>query len=129
MVLSALSKVRVQFRAADPRNAAVREFLFRITTPKAIASNPKCEVIPKVRIDRQPPVVELTFLNGQVEVLDCSKLRVTDILERINAVNQKITIQTLLKNAGEEKLYLETRAGPEQMKNSGPSICSNAEGE
>eukprot|EP00976_Prorocentrum_cordatum_P088160 1187199-Prorocentrum_minimum.AAC.3 len=47
-----------------------REFLARCQSPAAVAANSKCEVLPKVRIDNQPPVVELTFCE-----LPCPPLR------------------------------------------------------
>ena len=59
--LAQIKSIHVEFNASDGRSRAVREFLARCTTPKAIGSNPKCEITHKLRIDEQPPVVALEY--------------------------------------------------------------------
>lgn len=59
--LSQIKSIHVQFNTTDVRSRAVREFLARCTTPKALESNPKCEITHKLRIDAQPPVVALEY--------------------------------------------------------------------
>mmetsp|Transcript_19278 Transcript_19278/g.42180 ORF Transcript_19278/g.42180 Transcript_19278/m.42180 type:complete len:111 (-) Transcript_19278:186-518(-) len=109
MVLRALSKVRIQFNAFDKRSASVREFLARCQSPLAVAENPKCEVLPKVRVDDQPPVVELTFLNGEVEVVNCSKLKVNDIVSIISKKNLQFESDDMMKEAGVKPPFLDMR--------------------
>jgi hypothetical protein len=59
--LAQIKSIHVQFNNIDPRSRCVREFLARCTAPKALESNPKCEVSSKGRIDGQPPVVLLEY--------------------------------------------------------------------
>ena len=59
--LAQIKSIHVQFNHIDPRSRCVREFLARCTAPKALESNPKCEISSKGRIDEQPPVVVLEY--------------------------------------------------------------------
>lgn len=49
MVLKHLSKVVVQFSPFSGNSRSAREFLARVTAPKAQASNPDCTVDGRVR--------------------------------------------------------------------------------
>mmetsp|Transcript_32993 Transcript_32993/g.45778 ORF Transcript_32993/g.45778 Transcript_32993/m.45778 type:complete len:116 (-) Transcript_32993:347-694(-) len=99
-LLRSLSKVRIQFNPQDGRVAAVREFLQRCHTPKAVQSNPKCDVETTLRIDRQPPVVEFTFLNGEKLLLNCAALKVEDIVTQVTKMSDKIDREEMLKEYG-----------------------------
>mmetsp|Transcript_6260 Transcript_6260/g.10851 ORF Transcript_6260/g.10851 Transcript_6260/m.10851 type:complete len:114 (+) Transcript_6260:121-462(+) len=110
MVLRLLTKVRIQFNAMDKRSSSVREFLARCQAPKAHAENPKCEVIPKVRIDNQPPVVELTFMNGEVSVLNCAQLKIDDILSIITKKSLQFESANMMKESGAEYPFLDMRS-------------------
>ncbi len=59
--LAQIKSIHVQFNATDARARAVREFLARVTTPKALESNPACDISHRTRIDAQPPVVALEY--------------------------------------------------------------------
>jgi len=59
--LAQIKSIHVQFNSIDPASRCVREFLARCTAPKALESNPKCEVSSRGRIDGQPPIVILEY--------------------------------------------------------------------
>ena len=59
--LAQIKSIHVQFNNIDPASRCVREFLARCTAPKALDSNPKCEVSSRGRIDGQPPIVVLEY--------------------------------------------------------------------
>lgn len=59
--LAQVKSIHAQFNHIDPRSRCVREFLARCTAPKALESNPKCEISSRGRIDAQPPVVLLEY--------------------------------------------------------------------
>jgi len=100
MPLRHLKRVRVQFNPFDSRVAAAREFLSRVTAPKAYKSNPECKVEPRVRNDDAPPVVFVEFTNGATDQFNVHRMTVNDILERISSVSKQIETKASLKEAG-----------------------------
>jgi large subunit ribosomal protein L53 len=100
MPLRHLKRVRVQFNPFDPRCTAAREFISRITTPKAFASNPDCSVEPRVRNDDAPPVVAVEFSNGKVDQFNVHRMNVEEIVGRIRSVSEQMAVRTSLKEAG-----------------------------
>jgi hypothetical protein len=66
MRLQQLSQIMVQFNPLDPKCTSAREFLRRCVAPAARKSNPECELFYRMRTDRQPPVVHVTYSNGSL---------------------------------------------------------------
>ena len=100
MLLKNLKKVHVQFNPMDARATAAREFLNRIYSPKAKASNPECDVSHKIRTDDAPPVVAIEFESGRKEQFNIHRLKVEGIVKKIKYIADDIETKTLLKAAG-----------------------------
>lgn len=100
MPLRHLKRVRVQFNPLDPRCTAAREFLSRVTSSTASASNPECSVEPRVRSDDAPPVVAVEFANGAVDQFNVHRMTVEDISKRISSVSEQMAVKSSLQDAG-----------------------------
>ena len=100
MPLRHLKRVRVQFNPLDPRCTAAREFLSRLTSPKAIASNPECSIEPRVRDDDALPVVAVEFASGQKDQFNVHRMTVDDIARRIKNVSDQLAVEQALGDAG-----------------------------
>ena len=100
MPLRHLKRVRVQFNPFDSRTTAAREFLARITTSKATASNPECTVEPRVRNDDAPPVIFVEFANGVKDQFNVHRMTVNQINERIDTVSKQMETKQSLVDAG-----------------------------
>jgi large subunit ribosomal protein L53 len=100
MPLRHLKRVRVQFNPLDPRCTAAREFLSRLTSAKAIASNPECSIEPRVRNDDAPPVVGVEFASGQKDQFNVHRMTVNDIERRIKNVSDQLAVEQALGDAG-----------------------------
>mmetsp|Transcript_37697 Transcript_37697/g.45470 ORF Transcript_37697/g.45470 Transcript_37697/m.45470 type:complete len:147 (-) Transcript_37697:115-555(-) len=103
--ISHLTKIRIQWNPFDNGRGVtcVRQFLQSCGTRKAQAANPKCQVLPKTRTDNQPPVIELTFNNGKVDVLDCTGLKVDDVFEHMKVRIQEEEVKELFEDLGLSK--------------------------
>jgi hypothetical protein len=137
--LAQIKSIHVQFNAADAASRAVREFLSRCTTAKALESNPKCDITHKLRIDAQPPVVALEYgaclrprvgaprrcsrgaalicaralpaaVSGVKDLINCKALSCQDIIQRVQQRTEEMDTKALLKAAGLDGLRLESRA-------------------
>lgn len=108
--LAQLKRVHVQFNVVDVASTCVREFLTRVQAPKTVETNPKCEVSVKLRIDDQPPVVAVEFVNGVKEVINCKHLTCQDIIKRLQQKTEEMDTQAVLKAAGLAGVKLESRA-------------------
>jgi hypothetical protein len=107
--LAQLKSVHVQYNVLDGANTCVREFLNRVQAPKTAETNPKCEVSLKLRIDSQPPVVAVEFVNGVKEVINCKELTCQDIIKRLQHKTMEMDTQAMLKSAGLAGVKLEAR--------------------
>ena len=104
--LAHLKTVHVQFNALDSASTCVREFLSRVTAPKTLETNPKCEVSHKLRIDEQPPVVAVEFLNGFKDVINCSGLSCQQIIQKVAQRTEELDTQAVLGANGAKGLKL-----------------------
>ncbi|CEF96696.1 Thioredoxin-like fold [Ostreococcus tauri] len=100
MPLRHLKRVRVQFNPLDKRCVAAREFLARVTSPAALASNPECSVEPRVRDDDAPPVVAVEFTSGTKDQFNVHRMTVDDISGRIKRVSDQMATRQALSEAG-----------------------------
>jgi large subunit ribosomal protein L53 len=100
MPLRHLKRIRVQFNPFDSRTTAAREFLARVTSPRAKASNPECAVEPRVRNDDAPPVVFVEFTNGAKDQFNVHRMTVKQINDRIDTVSKQLETKQSLKDAG-----------------------------
>ncbi len=107
--LAQLKSVHVQFNALDRASVAVREFLSRCNAPKTLETNPKCDISHRLRIDNQPPVVAVEFVNGAKEVINCRELSCQDIIRRVQQKTEEMDTQAVLKAAGLNNLKLSSR--------------------
>lgn len=104
--LAQLKKVHVQFNAADVASTAVREFLSRLSSAKTRETNPKCETSVRLRIDEQPPVVAVEFLNGFKDVINCSGLSCQQIIQKVAQRTEELDTQAVLGANGAKGLKL-----------------------
>lgn len=105
--LAQLKSVHVQFNAAHAPARAVREFLSRLSAPKTVETNPKCDVSYKVRIDDQPPVVAVEFNNGFKDVINCRELSCQQIMQKVQQRSEELDTQAVLAQAGLKALELQ----------------------
>jgi len=110
LLLTQIKSIHIQLNALDPASSAVREFFSRITTRKAAASNPACEISHRVRIDNQPPVVALEYANGAKDLIVCRDMTCQDIIKRVLQRTEEMDTQAIMKSAGLEGLKIDSRA-------------------
>ncbi|XP_076246692.1 mitochondrial ribosomal protein L53 [Calliopsis andreniformis] len=83
LTLKPVKSINVKF---DPYHNALeaRDFFFHITTPKIIATNPRCIVKPKIVSDLSEPEITVKLLSGDNIVFKSSHLTCLNILELYN---------------------------------------------
>ncbi|XP_076678945.1 mitochondrial ribosomal protein L53 [Andrena cerasifolii] len=81
--LKPVKSISIKF---DPFHNAMetRDFFFHITTPKIIATNPRCIVKPKIVSDRSEPEVTVKLLSGDNVVFKSANLTSLNILQLYN---------------------------------------------
>lgn len=99
MPLSRVAKIVVQFSPLSPGGRSVREFLNRITTRKAAASNPDCEVLTRVRV-KGDAFCRIEYKNGLSDEFETAKLKAEDIFERMKHAAEEMDTKEVMKKAG-----------------------------
>ncbi|PSC69249.1 39S ribosomal mitochondrial [Micractinium conductrix] len=99
MQLKQISRILVQFSPYTGQARSAREFLARVTSAPAQASNPECQVQARVRV-KGDPYVEIEYGNKQVARIDTGKLTVAQILEQVQSRAEEMDTMQKLKEAG-----------------------------
>ena len=99
MPLTRISRLLVQFAPLKPESRSAKEFLARVTTAKAKASNPECKVETKVRISGSPFVL-VEFANKQQDKIQTAGLTAPQILAQIQEKTQVVEAQDILQKVG-----------------------------
>ncbi|XP_033337735.2 mitochondrial ribosomal protein L53 [Megalopta genalis] len=84
LTLKPVKSISVKFDAFNPNALETRDFFFHITTPKIIATNPRCIVKPEIVSDLSDPVVTFKLLSGDNVVVKSANLTSLNILELYN---------------------------------------------
>jgi hypothetical protein len=105
--LAQLKSVHVQFNASHAASCAVREFLARVSAPKTVETNPKCEMTYRLRLDNQPPVVAVEFINGFKDIINCRTLTCQQIMQTVQQRSEELDTQAVLTAAGLKGLTLD----------------------
>ncbi|XP_038581136.1 39S ribosomal protein L53, mitochondrial [Micropterus salmoides] len=80
VVLKAVKRIAVQFSPFESNVRSTREFLAKVGSEKARATNMNCEVISVVKHDKSEPVVDITYLDGERLVMKGAKLTSSEML-------------------------------------------------
>lgn len=99
-MLKNLAKVSVEFCAFDPKARAAKEFLGRAQGKAARASNPKCEVqsVSHSTLNKtRPPLVRVTFEDGNEAVFQTKNLAVDGIVQAISNFSKRQDIGKVVK--------------------------------
>ncbi|XP_076299266.1 mitochondrial ribosomal protein L53 [Lasioglossum baleicum] len=84
LTLKPVKSISIKFDAFNPNAVQTRDFFFHITTPKIIATNPRCLVKPEIVSDLSDPVVTFKLLSGDNVVVKSANLTSLNILELYN---------------------------------------------
>ncbi|KAL4439865.1 hypothetical protein ABPG75_002866 [Micractinium tetrahymenae] len=99
MQLKQISRILVQFSPYTGQARSAREFLARVTSRPAQATNPDCQVLARVRVKGEP-FVEIEFDNKQVARIETGGLTIQQILEQVQSRTEEIDTMQKLKDAG-----------------------------
>lgn len=92
-MLKNLAAVAIRIYPFHPHTACAREFLSRVNTDASRASNPDCKVEVEITNDGKPPVVALTFLDGQTQEYDASRMNISQMMEEIEDMAHIVAIK------------------------------------
>ncbi|XP_026671438.1 39S ribosomal protein L53, mitochondrial isoform X2 [Ceratina calcarata] len=81
--LKPVKSIEIKFDPFHEKSLETRGFLFHITTPKIIATNPRCTVKPEIRSDLSEPVVTFN-LPGDRIICKAGNLTSLNLLELYN---------------------------------------------
>lgn len=119
-MLEKLAKVTIKFAPRLNISCSAREFLARVKTPRALASNPNCKIEVIIRHRASPdPYVELEYLNGKKDKIFTSELVVNQIMDRIRERSETLEARDMLTKAGLTKAKFEVT--PQTQSNAGKS--------
>ncbi|KAF7395277.1 hypothetical protein HZH68_009327 [Vespula germanica] len=82
--LKLVNKIIVQFDPFHKNITETRKFLFYISSPKILNTNPFCALKTRVVCDRSEPVVTFDLLSGNKIIFKCGNLSTLDILQYCN---------------------------------------------
>eukprot|EP00887_Chlorella_sp_A99_P000468 scaffold17.g468.t1 len=99
MQLKQISRVLVQFSPLQGNARSAREFLARVTSKPAAASNPDCTVETRVRVKGEP-FVEVQYENKQVERIATAHLTISQVIEQVMSRAEEMETGQKLKGAG-----------------------------
>ncbi|XP_061598425.1 39S ribosomal protein L53, mitochondrial [Cololabis saira] len=80
VVLKAVKKITVQFCPFEGGVRSTREFLAKVASEKARATNMNCEVKALVKHDGSEPVVDITYVDGEKLLMKGAKLTSSEML-------------------------------------------------
>ncbi|KOC58578.1 39S ribosomal protein L53, mitochondrial [Habropoda laboriosa] len=84
LTLKPVKSIDIKFDPFHDTACETRDFFFHITTPKIIATNPRCIVKPQIASDLSEPVVTFNLLSGNKIVCKAAHLTSLNILELYN---------------------------------------------
>lgn len=114
-MLSRISKLVVQFVPLRQDSRSAKEFLARLKTPRATATNPDCKVEARIRT-AGACCIDVEFTNRQRERILTSELTADQIFEKINEKSQVLESQEILKKVGMSTSRLESGWGSNAHK-------------
>ncbi|XP_003695071.1 39S ribosomal protein L53, mitochondrial [Apis florea] len=82
--LKPVKSIDIKFDPFHDKALEARDFLFHITTPKIIATNPRCIVKPCIVSDLSEPIITFNLLSGDKIVCKCANLTSLNLLELYN---------------------------------------------
>ncbi|XP_053986630.1 39S ribosomal protein L53, mitochondrial [Hylaeus volcanicus] len=82
--LKPVQSIHVKFDPFLDHAVEVRHFLFQITTPKIIATNPKCIVKPVVTSDSSDSTITMKLVSGDSVIFKAKNLSALDMLQLYN---------------------------------------------
>lgn len=110
MSLSRVSKIVVQFSPLSPDGRSVREFLVRISSGKAAASNPDCEVLTRIMRKGQP-FCRIEYKDGRTDHFETADMKAEEIFERMKQAAEEMETQETMKKAGLDTAALTSEWG------------------
>lgn len=110
MSLSRVSKIVVQFSPLSRDGRSVREFLVRISSGKAAASNPDCEVLTRV-VKKGQPFCRIEYKDGRTDQFETAQMKAEDIFERMKRAAEEMETQETMKKAGLDTVALTSEWG------------------
>ncbi|KAJ4846923.1 hypothetical protein Tsubulata_010322 [Turnera subulata] len=134
-MLKALSKVKIEFNALDPRLSSCMEFLAQCNSRQAKDSNPSCQLLVKRRTDDHPPQITVTFTNGAEHVFDATSTTAHSIRSIILDKSRELEAKQMFLDSGEkwpvlipeDELHMSfpgTKRKEDQMTVSSPAAAS-----
>ncbi|KAI3431802.1 hypothetical protein D9Q98_010555 [Chlorella vulgaris] len=99
MQLKQISRILVQFSPYTGQARSAREFLARVSSRPAQASNPECTVQTNLRV-KGDPFIEIEFDNKQMTRIDTAGLNIQQILEQVQSQAEEMDTMQKLKAAG-----------------------------
>ncbi|XP_003400153.1 39S ribosomal protein L53, mitochondrial [Bombus terrestris] len=84
LTLKPVKSIDIKFDPFHDKGLEARDFLFQITTPKIIATNPRCTVKPCVVSNLSEPIITFNLLSGDKIVCKGANLTSLNILELYN---------------------------------------------
>ncbi|KAK9308077.1 hypothetical protein QLX08_001800 [Tetragonisca angustula] len=84
LTLKPVKSIDIKFDPFHSKALEARNFLFQITTPKIIATNPRCNVKPHIVSDLSEPTITFNLLSGDKIVCKAENLTTLNILELYN---------------------------------------------
>ncbi|KAJ7991602.1 hypothetical protein DPEC_G00285610 [Dallia pectoralis] len=85
VVLKSIKKIVVQFCPFESNVRSTREFLVMVGSEKARSTNMNCEVIADVKHDQSEPVVDITFIDGDMLVMKGARLTSKEMLTTLQS--------------------------------------------
>ncbi|XP_076765534.1 mitochondrial ribosomal protein L53 [Xylocopa sonorina] len=82
--LKPVQSINIKFDPFHDKALEIRDFLFHITTPKIIATNPRCNVKLQIASDLSEPIVTFNLSSGDKIVCKSENLTSLNILELCN---------------------------------------------
>ncbi|XP_020508021.1 39S ribosomal protein L53, mitochondrial [Labrus bergylta] len=86
VVLKTVKKIAIQFSAFESNVRSTREFLAKVGSEKARATNINCEVISTVKHDKSEPVVDITYVDGERLLMKGAKLTSSEMLNTFQSL-------------------------------------------
>ncbi|CAL7950238.1 unnamed protein product [Xylocopa violacea] len=84
VTLKPLKSIEIKFDPFHDKALQTRDFFFHITTPKIVATNPRCNIKPQIASDLSEPVITFNLLSGDKIVCKGGNLTSLNILELCN---------------------------------------------
>ena len=101
MPFSRLTKVIVKFSPFSQEARAAREFLARLSSGKARASNPQCDVVASLRLSAIAPSVTLVYAgNNQVHTFETTHMTADRMFERMKSLSDEMDSSEILSKLG-----------------------------